>query len=107
MQAQPNTVNFSYSRVAYGTTRSHASYLPTIVNESSLSVLEVPPPLPTEFDFSTVTIVQESKVDERLWHIAHVSYNSSKGCWAIHEVIKKNTLSIFFVNKKHPYPSKT
>jgi hypothetical protein len=42
---RPDTVKFSRPRVAQKTIRSHASSLPTIVEESSPSVLEAPPPL--------------------------------------------------------------
>ena len=75
---RPDTLNFSQPRVAQRTTRSQASPLSTIVEESSPSVLEVPPP-PTDLDFHRVIVVQESEVDEKLWHFARV-YNSSKAC---------------------------
>jgi hypothetical protein len=77
---RPDTLNFSCPRVAQRITRSYASSLPTIVEESSPSVLEVPQPPPTGLDFRRVTAVQESEVDKKLWHIARVSYNSSKSC---------------------------
>ena len=67
---RPDTVNFSRLCVAQRTTRSHASPLPTIIKETSPSMLEVPPPLPTSLNFHRIIVVQESKVDEKLWHIS-------------------------------------
>ena len=63
---RPDTINFSRPRVTQRTTRSQASHLPTIVEESSPSVLEGPPPPLTGLDFRRVTSVQESEVDEKL-----------------------------------------
>jgi hypothetical protein len=96
---RPNTLNFSRPCVAQRTTRFHASPLPTIVEESSLSVLEVLPPPPTGLDFRRVTAVQEFKIDEKLWHIARVPYNSSKACWAMHVVTKKKCIAAHFYLK--------
>jgi hypothetical protein len=79
--------------------------LSTIVEESSSTVLEVPPPLPTSLDFRRVTVVQESKVDEKLWHIARALYNSSKAYWAMHVVTKnKCTTKIISNSKSIPAP---
>ena len=97
---RPDTLNFSRPRVAQRTTRSQASPLPTIVEESSPPVLEVPPPPPTGLDFRRVTAVQESEVDEKLWHIARVPYNSSKACWAMHAVTKKKCSAKIVSNSK-------
>ena len=47
---RPDTLNFSRPRAAQRTTRSQASPLPTIIEESSPTVLEVPPPPPTDLD---------------------------------------------------------
>jgi hypothetical protein len=55
----PDTVNLSHPRVAQRITRSQASPLPTIVEESSPTMLEVPPPFPTSLDFCRITVVQE------------------------------------------------
>ena len=96
----PDTVNFSCFHVAQKTTRSHASPLPIIIEECSPSVLEVPPPPPTGLDFCWVTAVQESKVEEKLWHIARVPYNSSKACWAMHAVTKKKCTAKIVSNSK-------
>ena len=102
---RPDTLNFSRPRVAQRTTRSHASPLPIIVEESSPYVLEVPPPLPIGLDFRRVTVVLESEVDEKLWHIARVPYNSSKACWAMHAVTKKKcTAKIVSNSKSTPAP---
>jgi hypothetical protein len=96
----PDTLNFSCPHVAQRTTRSHASPLPTIVEESSPSVLEVPPPPPAGLDFCHVVVVQESEVDEKLWHIARVPYNFSNACWAMHAVTKKKCTAKIVSNSK-------
>ena len=75
------------------------SSLPTIVKESSPSVLEVPPP-PTGLCFCRVSTIQESEVDEKLWHIARVPYNSSKACWAMHAVTEKECTAKIVSNSK-------
>lgn len=53
----PNTINFSQPYDAQSTIQSHASHFPTIVKESSPSVLEVPPSPHNDIDFSHVTVV--------------------------------------------------
>lgn len=58
---RPDTVNFSRPRVAQRTTRSHASPLPTIVEESSPSVLEVPPPLSLVWIFAVLLLSKNLK----------------------------------------------
>jgi hypothetical protein len=86
--------------------KTHVSPLPTIVEESSPSVLEVPPPPPTTMDFCHVTAVQESEVDEQLWHISRVPYNSSKTCLAMHAVTKeKCTVKIVSNFNSTPAPA--
>jgi hypothetical protein len=97
---RPDTLNFSRPRVAQRTTRSHASPLPTIVEESSPTMLKIPPPHPTGLDFRRVTDVQESKVDEKFWHIYRVPYNSSKACWTMHAVTKKKCTAKIISNSK-------
>ena len=102
----PNIVNFPCPHITHRTTRSQATPLSTIVKESSLSMLEVAPPPPIGLDFCLVTVVQESKVDEKLWHIAHIPYNSSKACWAMHTVTKKKcTTKIVTNGKSTPAPT--
>jgi len=102
----PDTLNFSCPHVAQRTTRSHASPLPTIVEESSPFVLKVPPPPSIGLDFCRVTVVQEYKVDEKLWYIVRVPYNSSKACWAMHVVTKKKcTAKIVSNSKSTPAPA--
>jgi hypothetical protein len=63
-------------------------------------VLEVLPPPPTTLDFCRVTALQESEVDEKLWHIAHVPYNFSNACWAMHAVTKKKCTVKIISNSK-------
>ena len=68
-------------------------------------MLEIPPPH-TGVDFCRVTVVQESEIDEKLWHIARVLYNSSKACWAMHAVTKKKyTAKIVSNFKSIPAPA--
>jgi hypothetical protein len=63
-------------------------------------VLEVPPPPLSGLDFCRVTAVQEYEVDEKLWHIARVPYNSSKPCWALHAVTKNKCTAKIVSNSK-------
>jgi hypothetical protein len=51
-------------------------------------------------DFRRVTVVQESAVDEKLWHIARVPYNSSKSCWAM-PVVTKNKCTAKIVSNSN------
>jgi hypothetical protein len=81
---RPDTIKFSRSRVAQRTTISHA----------------LPPSPPLGLDFCHFTVVQESKVDEKLEHIAHVLYNSSKACWAMHVITKKKCTAKIVSNSK-------
>ena len=56
--------------------------------------------------FRRVIVVQESEVDEKLWHIAHVLYNYSKVCWAMHAVTKKKcTTKIVSNSNSTPAPA--
>ena len=96
---RPDTLNYSHPRVAQRTTRSHASPLPTIIEESSPSILEVSPP-PTGLGFCRVTTVEESEVDKKLWHNVRVSYNFSKACWTMHVVTKKKCIAKIISNSK-------
>jgi hypothetical protein len=66
---QPDTLNFFRPRVAQRTTRFYASPLSIIVEESFPTMLEVPQSPPTNLNFRRVIDVEESKVDEKLWHI--------------------------------------
>lgn len=101
----PDTVNFSHPCLAHRTTKSHASPLLTIVVGSSPSMLEVPPPPIPNHDFCLVNYVQQSKVDEKVRHIAGISYNSSKACWAMHAVTKKKCTAKIVSNRKSTPPA--
>lgn len=63
---RPDTVNFSCPRVSQRTTRSHTTSLPTIIEESSPSMQEVALLCSTGLNFHRVTVVEETKVDEKL-----------------------------------------
>ena len=54
-------------------------------------------------DFRRVTAVQDSKVNEKLWHIARVLHNSSKACWAIHVVTKNKCTAKIVSNSKSTF----
>ena len=83
---RPDTMNFSHPRPAKRITRSRAGILPTIIKEASPSMQEIAPPSPTELDLRRITAVQESQVNEKLWHIACFPYTSAKSCWAMQAV---------------------
>ena len=61
---------------------------------------KVPPPPPTGLDFSHVTAIQESKMDEKCWHAARVPYKSSKACWSIQSVTNKKCATKIVTNGK-------
>ena len=79
---RPDTINFSYLRLGKRVTRSRATTLPTIIEEELPSMQEVLSPMAVGLDFRRVTIIQESNVNEKLWHIARVPVTSDKCCWA-------------------------
>ena len=63
-------------------------------------MLKVPPPPPARLDFFHITFEQESKVHKKLWHIAHILYNS-KACWALHAITKKKYTTKIVTNGKN------
>ena len=67
---RPDTINFSRPHTAKRITRARVSPLPTIVEERDPDVVEVVPSPPSATGVCHVTVVEETKVDERLWHIA-------------------------------------
>ena len=77
-----DTINFSCPCLSKRVTRSGAATLPTVIEEVSPSVQEVLSPVAPGLDFRHVTTIQESKVNEKLWHIARVPLTSAKCCWA-------------------------
>ena len=76
-----NTINFSRPRPPKRVTRSHATTLPTIVEEVEGSVEQVHSSPPSETNICHITAVQKSTVNERTWHIACVPKTSAKACW--------------------------
>ena len=86
---RPDTFNFSRPRAAKRITRARVSPLPAIVEERDPDVVEVVPSPPSATGVRHVTAVEETKVDERLWHIARLPKTSSKACWAQQAVTKK------------------
>ena len=75
---RPNTINFSCPCLGKRVTRSGAATLPTVIEEVSPSVQEVFSPVVARLDFRHVIAIQESKVNEKLWHIARVPLTSGK-----------------------------
>jgi hypothetical protein len=65
-------------------------------------MLKVLPPHLISLDFCDVTTIQESKVDEKLKHIARVVYNSSNECWAMNVVTKKKCTTKIVSNPRAP-----
>jgi hypothetical protein len=63
---------------------------------------------PTRLGFQRVTVVQETKVDVSLWHIARIPYTSGKSCWANHAGTKKKCTARIVTNiKRVPAPTYT
>ena len=88
-QLRANTINFSGLRPGKRVTRFRVAALPIIIEEESPSVQEVLSLVAAGLDFRRVTAIQESKINEKLWHIARVLLTSGKCCWAQQAVTKK------------------
>ena len=97
---RPDTVNFSRPRPDKRGTRSQLLILPTIIEESSLCLQEVQVPSLAGIGFYRVTVVQETKVDVFLWHIARISHTSRKSCWVNHAKTKKKCTAKIITNNK-------
>ena len=93
-----DTINFSCLRLGKRVTRSGAATLPTVIEEVSPSVQEVFSPVAAGFDFHRVLAIQESKVNEKLWHIARIPLTSAKCCWAQQAITKKKCTARIVVN---------
>ena len=85
----PNTINFSCLHLGKRVTRFGAATLPTVIEEVSPSVQEVFSPMAARLNFRRVTAIQESKVNEKVQHIARVLLISAKCCWAQQAITKK------------------
>ena len=86
---RPDIVNFSQPHPPKRVTRSHATTLPTIVEEVDGSAKQLHASPSSGTDIRHVTTVQESNVNERTWHIARIPKTSAKACWAQMAVTKK------------------
>ena len=73
-----DTINFSQPRLTKRVTRSRAATLPTIVKRLETSIEHVQPLPPRGTDVRRVIAVQESKVNEKTWHITCVPKTSAK-----------------------------
>ncbi len=112
---RPDTVNFSHPRASKRVTRAQFTSLPIIPEEKESCTVEVG--ASPEEDVASprleggvrhVTIVQESKVDERTWHIARLPKTSAKACWAQRAVTKKKCEAKIIRNSKStPAPTYT
>jgi hypothetical protein len=106
---RPDTVNFSRPRVGRRVTRARAQNLSTIHEEVHVEV-ERPaqPPASTGIDIGRVTAVEETRVNEKLWHIARLNKVSAKACWAQMAVTRKKCTSrIVQHGKSTPAPTYT
>lgn len=93
---RPDTVNYSHPRGSKRAALARVVSLPVITEdeedevEEDAATTEVAPVSPAlEGGIRRVTSVQETKVDERTWHIARLPKESSKACWAQRAVTKK------------------
>ena len=103
---RPDTVNFLQPRPPKWVTRSHATTLPTIVEEVDGSAEQLHALPPFRIDIRHVTAVQELNVNERTWYIAHIPKTSAKACWAQMAVTKKKCTSrIVLHGKSTPAPT--
>ena len=112
---RPDTVNYSRPRASKRAALAPRAPLPVISEESDADVEEVDatpgfdgasPAL--EGGIRRVTSVHETKVNERIWHIARVPKESSRACWAQRAVTKKKcTAKIVRNAKSTPAPTYT
>ena len=103
---RPDTVNFSRPRIGRRVTRARANNLSTIHEEVEVRPLE--PQALASTDIQRVTAVQETRVNEKLWHIARLSKLSAKACWAQMAVTKKKCSARIVQNgKSTPAPTYT
>jgi hypothetical protein len=93
---RPDTVNYSRPRGLKRAALERVASLPVIAEEEESEAPEViaSPVIPSsppvlEGGIQHITAVQESTVNERLWHIARLSKTSAKLCWAMRAVTKK------------------
>ena len=105
---RPDTVNFSRPRMGRRVTRSRAQNLSTIREEVEVEDGPALPLAPSGIDFQRVTAVEETPVNEKLWHIARLNKNSAKSCWAQMAVTRKKCTSRIVQNgKSTPAPTYT
>ena len=95
---RPDTVNFSCPSPNKTITRSWKAILSTIIEEASPSMHDVAPPSPIGLGFRQGTTIQESKVNEKLWHIASLPHTFTKSCWAMQVVTKKKCIAKIVIN---------
>ena len=62
---RPDTINFSRPHPVKRITRARAAILPTIEKEVETSIEQVQPSPPTGPDVRCITIVQESRINDR------------------------------------------
>ena len=95
-----DTIHFSKPLLPKRVTRACVATLPTIVEEFETSA-EPMQPLPlVGSDIRRVTMVQESIVNEKIWHIAYIPKTSAKACWAEMAVTKKKCIARIVLNGK-------
>jgi hypothetical protein len=115
---RPDRVNYSHPRNSSRQVRACTSHLPVIDEEDRSVPNEVIPSIPPSEDARSsppsegrirhVTIVQESDVNVKEWHIARLPKNSAKCCWAQRTVTKKKCVEkIVRGGKPTPAPSYT
>ena len=105
---RPDTINFLCPHLGKRVTISRAATLPTVIEEESPSMQEVFSPVATGLDFRRISAIHESKVNEKLWHIACVPLTSAKCCWAQQAVTKKKCTARIVVNgRSTPTPMYT
>ena len=82
-------MNFSRPRIGRRLTRAHVDSLSTIYEEDEVEERLMEPSTSVGTNIQRVTAVQETKVNEKLWHIARLKESSSKACWAMMAVTEK------------------
>jgi hypothetical protein len=97
---RPDKVNFSYPRGSGRVVRARPVQMPIILEDieddtivqdihHELEPQSIPASPPNEGGIRHVSVVEETKVDVKEWHISRLPKTSAKCCWAQRAVTKK------------------
>ena len=100
---KPDTFNFSCPFTSRRFTRACAASLPTIHEERSSVVTEVSLPSLVGVNICCIIVVQETKVNEKMWHIICLHKNFAKQCWTQMAITEKKYTARVIINSKSTF----